>query len=437
MMKNLTLLIFLIAVFCCSLTLLPGEQTKTLKSPFVETFISDEQESLLPSLFKAALAADEKQVSELIKNGSDVNEKVESQKPVFLSLDHGKGVYDKIDVSGWTALHMVSFLRKGDIASTLIEANADVNVKNSKGRTPIGVVFLTNLGSTLCLSHEEMIALLIKKGAKVDIEDNDGKAPLDYAVERGSSKAAKIMIDAGAKHNLFSAIMLGDEKAVSKFLEDGADPNAALSNSLTPLHYAARYNRMGIAKLLISKGAKVNALSKRKETPFFIVASFCIPNVEMLKLLIENGADVNMQDEDGRTPLEQVISLCRKQYHAEVAKLLISNGAKVNVKDTSNATPLIKASRDGLDDVVGILLENGAEVDSMSTSFYEGTSLMCAARYGNVKTIEVLLKFKANVNLINRDGKTALDLADTDEKKTLLKAHGAKTGAELEAEKQK
>ncbi len=52
------------------------------------------------------------------------------------------------------------------------------------------------------------------------------------------------------------AIMKGDTEAVKKFIEYGADVNEA-SNGMTPLMVAARFNKVEIITLLISKGARV------------------------------------------------------------------------------------------------------------------------------------------------------------------------------------
>jgi len=56
---------------------------------------------------------------------------------------------------------------------------------------------------------------------------------------------------------LVVAITKGDLVVVKKFLEYGVDVNE-LTNGKTPLMYAARYNELEIAKLLIEKGAKVD-----------------------------------------------------------------------------------------------------------------------------------------------------------------------------------
>jgi len=55
---------------------------------------------------------------------------------------------------------------------------------------------------------------------------------------------------------LSAAIIKGDVESVKKFIEYGADVNE-LSNGLTPLMIAARYNKTEIIKFLLSKGANL------------------------------------------------------------------------------------------------------------------------------------------------------------------------------------
>jgi len=58
------------------------------------------------------------------------------------------------------------------------------------------------------------------------------------------------------------AIMKGDSETVKKFIEYGADVNET-SNGMTPLMIAARYNRVDIITLLISKGASVDVKDEK------------------------------------------------------------------------------------------------------------------------------------------------------------------------------
>lgn len=58
------------------------------------------------------------------------------------------------------------------------------------------------------------------------------------------------------------AISKGDIETVKKFVEYGADVNE-LSNGMTPLMIAARYNRVEIIKLLLANGAKLNTKDEK------------------------------------------------------------------------------------------------------------------------------------------------------------------------------
>ena len=64
---------------------------------------------------------------------------------------------------------------------------------------------------------------------------------------------------------LCSAIIKGDLETVKKFIEYGTDVNE-MSNGLTPLMFAARYNKVAIIKYLLEKGAKKNTKDEKGNT---------------------------------------------------------------------------------------------------------------------------------------------------------------------------
>jgi uncharacterized protein len=64
---------------------------------------------------------------------------------------------------------------------------------------------------------------------------------------------------------LCNAIMKGDIETVKKFIEYGADVDE-MSNGLTPLMFAARYNKVEIIKLLLEKGAEKDIKDERGYT---------------------------------------------------------------------------------------------------------------------------------------------------------------------------
>ncbi len=61
------------------------------------------------------------------------------------------------------------------------------------------------------------------------------------------------------------SIAKGDIETVKKLINLGADVNRK-SNGMTPAMYAAKYNRVDILKLLISKGAKLKVKSDKGMT---------------------------------------------------------------------------------------------------------------------------------------------------------------------------
>uniref|UniRef100_A0A7M4ERL8 Fibronectin type III and ankyrin repeat domains 1 n=1 Tax=Crocodylus porosus TaxID=8502 RepID=A0A7M4ERL8_CROPO len=74
----------------------------------------------------------------------------------------------------WTPLMRVSAVTgKKDVASLLIEAGADVNVKDKDGKTPLMVAVLNN--------HEELIQLLLENGANPNVKNEYGKGLLEMA----------------------------------------------------------------------------------------------------------------------------------------------------------------------------------------------------------------------------------------------------------------
>ncbi|XP_067565177.1 fibronectin type 3 and ankyrin repeat domains protein 1 [Pseudorca crassidens] len=76
--------------------------------------------------------------------------------------------------SGWTPLMRVSAVSGNqEVASLLIDAGADVNMKDKDGKTPLMVAVLNN--------HEELVQLLLDKGADASVKNEFGKGVLEMA----------------------------------------------------------------------------------------------------------------------------------------------------------------------------------------------------------------------------------------------------------------
>jgi ankyrin repeat protein/ppGpp synthetase/RelA/SpoT-type nucleotidyltranferase len=163
----------------------------------------------------------------------------------------------------------------------------------------------------------------------------------------------------------------GDDEAVKRLLEAGADPNYKNNVRFTPLHMA-------------SLGG----------------------HDRIVELLLEAGADGNSKDSAGMTP----INAASQGGYDRIVERLLKGGVDPNLKDTSGMTPLHTASRTGHDSIVEQLLEAGADAN-VAERIYRSTPLYIASRYGHDKTVERLLKGGADPSRKDITGRTPLHIA--------------------------
>lgn len=127
----------------------------------------------------------------------------------------------------------------------------------------------------------------------------------------------------------------------------------------------------------------------------------------VLQLLLDNGLDVNAVDQLGESALHQAV----QERNAMMVEILLKAGANANVEDTNVliSGPLCRAIINGAHDIVIMLLENGANIDTPDG--IGDTALHIMARYSDEAMAKILLTKGANTNTYNSLGETALHLA--------------------------
>ena len=134
---------------------------------------------------------------------------------------------------------------------------------------------------------------------------------------------------------LYNAAISGHAEAMGVLLDAGADPNQAEeTQGLAPLHAAANDLYLPALRLLLEKGAAVDAKNKAGATP--LMGACLGGHVEAARLLLEKGAAVDAQAEDGATAL---MWACR-DGHVEAARLLLEKGADRTLRDKDSDTAL-------------------------------------------------------------------------------------------------
>jgi len=186
------------------------------------------------------------------------------------------------------------------------------------------------LNCTLYANQPEIAQLLMERGARADVADNQGITPLHLAVER----------DYG---NLVAAL-----------LADGADPNATTLEKVTPLHLAQSGE---VADALIAAGAELDSIAATQGTPLHAAVVANRPAV--VERLLAAGADANARCRycAATTPLHAAVQLSRP----ELVKLLLAAGSEVNARDRQGRTPLDRARQRRDAALIQLLKSHGAQ----------------------------------------------------------------------------
>ena len=234
-----------------------------------------------------------------------------------------------------------------------------------------------------------------------------GSSALHLAAAAGQVGMAELLLDRGAAVN-----MANDKRAtplhraiehaqvVSLLIDRGADVNAIDDRGRTPLHWAARYTEPGTVASLIDSGADVDAADHAGETPLHRAAMW--GQIDLMEAVIAAGAAVNARANFDTTPLHFAV---RGRQPASL-RFLVDHGASLDTPDEFGVTPLHDAARDGRLELVRTLLDAGADADT--TDNYGSTPLHVSARYGHEAVAAELLAHGVDVNMPNRFGSMPL-----------------------------
>jgi ankyrin repeat protein len=142
---------------------------------------------------------------------------------------------------------------------------------------------------------------------------------------------------------LCAAAFVCDFLRVRDLLARGADPDVRDDDLRTPLHQAVLGGSVGLVGLLIEHGADVNAKDQHGFTPLHFAAQEHTPAIA--RILVGKGADVNASDEDGNSVLGRAVASARGRD--EIVRLLLENGARPDQPNSAGVTPKELALRLG------------------------------------------------------------------------------------------
>ena len=203
------------------------------------------------------------------------------------------------------------------------------------------------LGIAIRIGEEQLVERLIKAAADVlpGMRTRDGVSPLCAAADAGNIKAMDMVLGAGVDPNETS----------------GADHDTALMLAVINHHEEA-------ARYLLKKGVDVNVLDRHQNSALHHAARLGSP--QMVGDLLRAGANLRTKNITGHTPLHEAIC----DQRPEIASVLVSNtddgAATVNTTNLAGNSPLVTAVLRNHEDMVRLLLKEGAKAQAFF--LYEG-----------------------------------------------------------------
>jgi ankyrin repeat protein len=115
---------------------------------------------------------------------------------------------------------------------------------------------------------------------------------------------------------LHAAAFKGDAESVRLLINRGASVNAKDGIQCTPLHLAATAGNIDAVRELLESGAATNVVDQSQRTPLYMAAS--LGHADAVELLLKYGADPKITGEGGSLPAQAA----RAEGHPEVARLI-------------------------------------------------------------------------------------------------------------------
>lgn len=187
--------------------------------------------------------------------------------------------------------------------------------------------------------------------------------------------------------SLLASAASGDAAGVRAALDAGAPLEARDANRRTALLLAATGDHVEVARLLVARGADVNALDDRHDTPWLVTGVTgsvamgeallagrpdqtirnrfggisVIPasergHVDYVRWVVRQGIDVNHVNDLGWTALLEAVLLGDGgPRHQEIVRILLAAGADRSIADRDGVTPLEHARRKGHTEIAALL----------------------------------------------------------------------------------
>ena len=240
-------------------------------------------------------------------------------------------------------------------------AKKTINAQDVDGRTPLiyAVIDSINNSNAYDAGVVDFIGELIKKGADINIKDNEGNTAFSYLIKgyeennkrnkeyhnRVLFEIANELIKGGLSfEDIYNNAGIDFINGMAKECSMEAfaylrSINGIQNNTYTELLQNLLYkdNYVDIFNKLIELGFDVNIRNSKGETPLMIASKY-YNGIDIINIMLQNGADINAIDNNGYNALLHAIN----KDEENIIQFLFSHGAKIDLNNENIRKILLK-----------------------------------------------------------------------------------------------
>ncbi|XP_034939779.1 putative ankyrin repeat protein RF_0381 [Chelonus insularis] len=252
----------------------------------------------------------------------------------------------------------------------------NIHSRETEGFTPLQIA--------LKIDDIKMVRFLLEHRADPNRfylhEDWKGCSPLHFALSRRSNEMAMLLI------------------------EYGADLFAMCYNKIPAIYYAIKYNRVQIIRYSMRNGISPDSLIDHDTS--LLTCAVKEGNIRIVKCILEYGPNVNSHHNQ-QAIVEAIYGY--DNYSKRLVKMLYNYGFTLQPADVHSKL-ILAAIENGHYEAVKNLLELGVNPDQdILFDSYEEPILYVAVKCNQIKIVQLLLEYGANVNKFSdNDGRLPL-----------------------------
>ncbi|KAJ3438986.1 no mechanoreceptor potential c isoform d-related [Anaeramoeba flamelloides] len=242
----------------------------------------------------------------------------------FLLIEYGSYL-SSLDQEKRTPLMIAAKYGRSEILQLYLNNQIDLERKDKQGRNALYFA---------CESGNVKIAQeLILAGARLNTKSDKGNFPLYLAAHQGNNVLAQLLLSSGAyvdqTYDGWTPLLIACQNGSLQTVETLLDHNADLhycdpKDGFSAVFIAIENKHVDVFVELFNRKADLQSVNFYSETPIHIACQ--VGDLEIIQIMIQNNVDFNIKDENEMTPL----MVAAENDHEEVVKLLLDNGAQID-----------------------------------------------------------------------------------------------------------